>query len=232
MGRPAALLGLSAAVAAYYASVSHLPTASLWWEIAWLALVVIPAVFGLVGLALPLSHARVVPLFVAGGGVLALTVALNRAGFPAVANFGKLAAMTFLAWAFLWLFEELSWVVAVALLIPWVDAYSVWQGPTKEIVNHHASVFSAFSFTFPLPDGNTHLGLPDLYFFALFLAAASRFQLRVLPTWIALTASFGGTMALAVWTSADGLPALPLLALGFLVPNGDLIWRKLRVSHQ
>ncbi len=170
MGRTTTLLGLAAAVGLYYATVSHLPTPSLWWEIAWLALVVIPAVFGLVGLALPLASAGVVPLLAAGAGCAALTVGFGALDLHVLANFGKLATMTFLAWAFLWLFEELSWVVIVALLIPWVDAYSVWRGPTKAIVNHHAAVFSAFSFSFPLPDGNTHLGLPDLYFYALFLA--------------------------------------------------------------
>ena len=229
MGRATALLGLAAAVGVYYATVSHLHAASLWWEIAWLAFVVMPAVFALVGLALPLAGMPVVRLLAAAGGCLALTLLFGAVlGLHVLANFGKLATMTFLAWAFLWLFEELSWVVIVALLIPWVDAYSVWRGPTKAIVNHHAAVFSAFSFAFPLPDGNTHLGLPDLYFYALFLAAAARFGLRVLPTWILLTLSFGGTMALAIWWGASGLPALPLLSLGFLLPNADLLWGKLK----
>ena len=35
-------------------------------------------------------------------------------------------------------------------------------------------------------------------------------------------------MAIAIWWGVDGLPALPLLALGFLAPNADLIWRRLR----
>jgi hypothetical protein len=149
-------------------------------------------------------------------------------GLHQLANFGKLASMAFAAWTFLWFFEELSWVVLVAFVIPWVDAYSVWRGPTKAIVNHHASVFSVFSFTFPVPDGNTHLGLPDLFFFSLFLAAAARFGLRVLWTWAALSLSFGATMSLAIWWHLSGLPALPLLALGFVLPNADLLWRRLR----
>jgi len=43
-----------------------------------------------------------------------------------------------------------------------------------------------------------------------------------------MTLSFGATLALAVWLDLSGLPALPLLALGFLVANGDLIWARLR----
>jgi hypothetical protein len=228
VGRATALLSIATAVGVYYATVSHFHAASLWWEVAWLAVVVMPAVFALVGLSLPLSSARAELLLGAAVGSLALTLLLGVTGLHVLANFGKLATMTFVAWAFLWLFEELSWVVIVAVLIPWVDAYSVWRGPTKAIVNHHSDVFSSLSFIFPLPDGNTHLGLPDLYFYALFLGAAARFGLRVLPTWITLTASFGATFAIAEWTGADGLPALPLLSVGFLLPNADLLWNALR----
>lgn len=228
MGRAAALLGLSALVGAYYGTVTHLPSAGLWWEIAWLALVVIPAVCTLVLVVLPLSRLPVGRLALIALGFFGVTLLCGLSGLHLLANFGKLGAMTFAAWAFLWFFEELSWVVLVAFIIPWVDAYSVWRGPTKAIVNNHASVFSAFSFTFPVPDGTTHLGLPDLFFFALFLAAAVRFGLRVTPTWVALSLSFGTTMALAVWWDVSGLPALPLLAVAFLAPNVDLLWRRLR----
>src|SRR5206468_2895295 len=143
----------------------------------WLALVVIPAVCALVLLVLPVSQSRVSLLALTGLGFLTLALAFGLAGLDVLSNFGKLGAMTFLAWSFLWFFEELSWVVLVAFIIPWVDAYSVWRGPTKHIVNEHENVFSVFSFTFPVPDGTTHLGLPDLFFFALFLGATVRFRL-------------------------------------------------------
>ena len=73
------------------------------------------------------------------------------------------------------------------------------------------------------------LGLPDLLFFALFLGAAARWHLRTGWTWICLAAGVGGTMALATWWENGGLPALPLLSLGFLLPNADLLWREVRV---
>jgi hypothetical protein len=69
------------------------------------------------------------------------------------------------------------------------------------------------------------LGLPDLLFFALYLGAAARWNLRPGWTWICLVASVGGTMAIATVLDVGGLPALPLLSLGFLVPNADRIWR-------
>ena len=74
----------------------------------------------------------------------------------------------------------------------------------------------------------SHLGLPDILFFALFLGAAVRFGLRPGWTWVGMTLSFGVTVACAVWWNLDGLPALPALSLGFLVPNADLLWRALR----
>jgi hypothetical protein len=231
VGRAAALLALAAPVGAYYGVVSDLPKAGLWWEIGWLALVVIPAVCTFALLLLPLSRFPVPWVAAVGFGFLALALAFGLGGVHVLANFAKLGAMTFLGWAFLWFFEDLSWVVLVAFIVPLVDAYSVWRGPTKTIVNHHATVFSAFSFTFPVPGGTTRLGLPDLFFFALFLGAAARFGLRVRLTWLALSLSFGATMSLAIWQDVGGLPALPLLAVAFLAPNADLVWRRLRRSR-
>ena len=94
--------------------------------------------------------------------------------------------------------------------------------------NEH--VFSDFSVAFPIPGerSGANLGLPDLMFFALFLAATARFRLRQGWTWLLMVLSFGATLALAVLLSLSGLPALPLLALAFLLANGDLIWTQLR----
>ena len=61
-------------------------------------------------------------------------------------------------------------------------------------------------------------------FFALFLGAAARFGLRVIPTFIGLVAGLGLTIAATVAFDLSGLPALPGIALGFLAPNADLIW--------
>jgi hypothetical protein len=149
-------------------------------------------------------------------------------GLPAV--FVKLAAVTFVAWAFLRAFEELSWVVLVSLVVPWVDAYSVWRGPTKTITTHHTGLFQDIAIRFPTTGDKSFfdLGPPDVLFFALYLGAAARFRLRVGWTWIAMTLSFGATVALAVWLDLGGLPALPLLSIGFLAPNADLLWRRSR----
>jgi hypothetical protein len=219
---------LLAALLVYYEVAPDLWHASTWWDVAWLAVVLIPAVFGLVLLALPLHRAR--GLLPVGLAFVVLAVVLTIADADVFANFARLGATTLLGWWFLGYFEAVSWVVLVACVIPWVDAYSVWRGPTREIVNHHPHVFDVFSFAFPVPGEHfaSQLGVPDLLFFALFLAAAARFGLRVLATWVALVGLLGATIALVVWLDLSGLPALPALALGFLLPNADLLWRELR----
>jgi len=231
VGRAAALLAIAAALGAYYATSTVLWHATVAWDVAWLGLVLIPTVFLLVLLALPLWNAR--GLLPVGVAVALLAVVCDLARLDVVGDFAKLAAMTLLAWWFLTLFEDVSWAVIVALVIPWVDAYSVWRGPTRHIVEKRVEVFDALSFAFPTPGaGAALLGLPDLLFYALFLAASVRWRLRVRLTWICMTLSFGATMALAIWGDVDGLPALPLLSVGFLAPNADLLWRQVRALRR
>ncbi len=228
--RAAVFVALAAAIGVYYGTHQRWFGLPLWWDIAWLCFLLIPAVFGLVYLTLPLWRAPALRLLITAVGFGALAAGLQWAEAGPVATFAKLAAMTAIGWCFLRFFEELSWVVLVAVIVPWVDSYSVWRGPTKTIVTEKPEVFSALSFTFPVPgqDGGAKLGLPDLLFFALFLGASARFGLRPFWTWLCLTASLGGTMALATAFDVGGLPALPLLCLGFLVPNADLLWRAVR----
>jgi hypothetical protein len=219
---------LLAALVVYYEVAPDLWHAGTWWDIAWVDLVLIPAVFALVLLALPLRRSH--GLLPVGLAFAVLAAVLTIADADVFANFARLGATTFLGWWFLGYFEAVSWVVLVACIIPWVDAYSVWRGPTKEIVNNHPHVFDVFSFAFPIPGEHfaAQLGVPDLLFFSLFLGAASRFGLRVYWTWLGLVGLLGATIALVEWLQVSGLPALPALALGFLLPNADLLWRRLR----
>jgi hypothetical protein len=227
VGRAAALLGLAIAIAAWYAIAPHLDPLTLWQDVALLAFVIIPAVLFLVWLALPLWNAR--RLLLVGVACLVLAFVFGTLDLDVAANFAKLAGVTFLAWWFLGFFENVSWVVLVAVIIPWVDAYSVWRGPTKHITSEHEEVFSALSIGFVVPGGGAaRLGLPDVLFFALFLAAAVRFDLRPFWTWIGLVLGLSLTIVLATWWDVGGLPALPALSVGFLVPNADLLWARLR----
>ncbi len=226
--RAQGFVALAAAAVAYYFTVGSLPDLAVWWDVALLALVLIPGIFLFDWFLLPLARARgLLPLALALGVLAALA---SVGDLEVLANFAKLAAVTAFAFWFLDFFQELGWVVLVACLVPWVDAYSVWRGPTGDIVENHPQVFTNLSFAFPVPGehDSANLGLPDLLFFALFLGAAARFRLRVGWTWLAMAAGLGATIAIAVWTELSGLPALPALSLGFLVPNADLLRTRLR----
>ena len=222
-------MGLVAALLVVYDEVSaDLWQAGVWWDVAWIALVLVPLTFSLVLLALPLREARGLPA--TGAAFAILAGVLTAADFDVFANLARLAAATLIAWFFLSFFEALSWTVLIACIIPIVDSLSVWRGPTKQIVSHHEHVFDVLSFAFPVPGEHAaaNLGIPDLLFFALFLGAAARFGLRVLPTFVCLVAGIGLTIAATVAFDVSGLPALPGIALGYLVPNVDLIWPRLR----
>ena len=226
--RLAAFAGLATALALYFSLHERLPNLSLWWDVAVIGALVIPAVFATVWLLLPLRRSR--RLWIAAVVLALLAVAFEFLEWQAPASFAKLGSATFAGWILLEVFEEVSWVVTVALIIPWVDAYSVWRGPTNTIVEHHRGVFERLSFAFPAPgqESTANLGIPDILFFAVFLAAADRFGLRTRLTWLLMAASFGVTIALAVWLDLGGLPALPLLSLAFLRANADLLWRQMR----
>jgi hypothetical protein len=232
--RTGAFVAHAGAVAAYYAWSESLWDASLWWDVAFVSLVLIPAVFGLVYLALPLRRRRGVELLLGAAALVLVTWGLEVAGADAVANFTKLAAATMLGFWFVSVFDSALILALVALIIPWVDAYSVWRGPTQNITSEHPEVFTTVSFALPIPgEANAaRLGPPDLLFFALFLAAADRFGLRVSWTWLCMSLSLGVTLAIAVAADISGLPALPGIAIGFLLPNADLLWRQLNEARR
>ena len=225
--RVVAFVVLGAAVVTWDAVATHLGGVGLWPAVAVIAGGVLPATLGLILLALPLWPRRWI---VAAGIALGIAaVGTWEANAHLASNFAKLGAYTCAGWAFLWLFEELGWVVIVATIIPFVDAISVAAGPTKNIVTHHIEVYSAVAVSFLAPGGGAaELGPPDVLFFALFLAATVRWRLRPGWTWIAMTAMYSLTLVIANAAEVNGLPALPFLSAGFLLANGDLLWRRLR----
>lgn len=218
---------LAVAVVAWFAAAPHLPGISLWAAVVLVSFAVMPATLLLVPLALPLYARR---WLVAAAAVLALAaLGFSQAGWGLPANFAKLFAAVFAGWAFLALFEQLSWVVVVALVVPVVDVISVWRGPTHAITTHHFHVYLDVAIAFLVPGGRAaYLGPPDVLFYALFLAAAARFGLRVWWTWMATTFMYGITIVIANASHVGGLPALPFLSFGFLVANADMLWASLR----
>jgi hypothetical protein len=271
---------------------------------------------------LPLARWRQSRIALAGGVCVVVALVATWIGLDDVANLAKLGAATAVGFLFVSVFEQASWLLLVALVIPFADTWSVWQGPTRKIVTKAPAVFDVSSVALPLPGtrvvimewdevpgaqdyvvtagregraaqsfdldrersvgigisthraytfsvaaragsqrlgravlacrpacaklgvtaasgarlgvrartrlGYDRLGLTDVVFFALFLAGAMRFGLRVRWTWVGLVAGIAATGALGVVDpfGIGGVPALPLISLGFLLPNADLFWSR------
>jgi hypothetical protein len=227
--RIAAFVAVAAVVVAWFLVAPHVPYVGHRWNVALVSFVVLPGTLVLVLIALPLWSRRWI--WAATGVLALLALIFSLVGWGLPANFAKLAAAVCAGWAFLSLFEALSWVLLVALVIPFVDIVSVWRGPTHAITSRHFHVYLDVAIAFLVPAGSAaYLGPPDVLFYALFLAAAARWGLRVGWTWIATTGMYAVTIVVANWAGVGGLPALPFLSFGFLVANGDLIWRQRRSS--
>ena len=228
--RALALAGLLLVLGVYGAVAAELPGLPSRLDLTVIALLLLPAFFAVVWLALPLARARVSLLI--GSAVLAglVAIGLELVGFDSAANVSKFACFVLFG---LWLasfFEEAWWVGLVAALVPWVDIWSVAVGPTRYVVEERPGFFEEISVGFAIPGehGTVNLGPPDVIFFTLFLASARLFRLRVGWTWIAMTGFLAVTLVLVWEWDVAGLPALPAVCFGFLVPNADLLWRDFR----
>ena len=229
--RLAAFALVGAAVGAWYVVAPGLAYQGHRASVAIVAAAVVPVTLSLLYLALPLWPWRWNLVVMVVLALVALGCAF--AGWGLAGNFAKLWAAVFAGWAFLRLFEQLSWVVLVAVLIPIVDALSVWRGPTHVITSQHFEVYTSVAVAFVVPGGGAaYLGPPDILFYALFLAAAARWGLRVGWTWVAVTGIYSLTVVLANVLDVSGLPALPFLSFAFLAANGDLLWRRLRPARR
>ena len=181
----------------------------------------------------PACQGRAPYLIVAAAvaGVAALGFTTLEVG--SAANVAKLACYALVGFWFLTLFEELWWVTLIAVVVPWADIWSVAAGPTRYVVEEQPGIFERLAVAFPSPGetATVNIGPPDILFFALLLGAADRFRLRVAWTWVAMTALLSVTLALVwTWDDAPGLPALPAICLGFLLPNADFLWRDARAA--
>jgi hypothetical protein len=224
-------IALGATVLTWFIIARHVGAVGLWPTVIIVSAGALPGTLLLVFIALPLSRLH--------WGVLALAALLlaltalgcSEAGWMLAANFAKLWAAVFAGWAFLYLFYDVSLVVLVAVIIPVVDAVSVFTpgAPTHEIVKNHISIYNNVAVAFVGPHGAAaQLGPPDVVFYALFLGAAERFNLRPGWTWIATTGLYAASFPIAIATNANGLPALPFLSVGFLAANADLLWKGIR----
>ena len=158
--RVTAFVAVGATVCAWFLVAPHLGRVGLWSAIVLVSVVIIPGTLLLVLIALPLWDTRWLFPAVAVLAIVALLCTIADLGLAA--NFAKMWAAVFAGWAFLRLFEKLSWVVLVAFVIPLVDIISVYKGPTHTITQHHFHVYTAVAIAFLVPGGGAaYLGLAE-----------------------------------------------------------------------
>ncbi len=221
-----------AALGAVNLAAPHVPDPGRPVQIAAIAIIAFPLAALVVAAFASTTWSAPQLLAVAAAAALT-TAALIGAGLSGTpATLAKLVAAACIGIALAGLLQTPGEMVAIAVLVAAVDAYSVAAGPTHAIVLHHQQVLGAFTLAFHPPGSYSvaQIGASDFIFFALFTAAASRMALRVVPTWIAMTASLGVTMTLS-YVLNTALPALPLLSLAFIGTNADLLLARARGRH-
>jgi hypothetical protein len=142
----------------------------------------------------------------------------------------SMAKIVFASSAGLWIalmLTSISQVLLISILIIVVDIWSVFLGPTKKMVESGGPWIDYLTINLPVfgADAASRLGASDIIFFALFIGCTLIWRLRRVITALAMTLSFIATMIVGV-TLDIGVPALPLLAIFFLLANGDLLYTR------
>jgi hypothetical protein len=228
-GAPALLATALAALAAVELVAPALPSAPIGVRLAWLGLVSFPlAALGAYATTRLTSRVAALALVAAGG--VGAAVLLTAVGLePTGATLAKLVGAAALGAILGRLIQAPVDVVAIGALAAAVDAYSVFAGPTGEIVDEHPGVLNAFTLAFhPVgSDGVVQLGASDIVFMALFGVAGRLLGLRERAGWIAMALSIGASTVLS-YAFDRAVPALPLLAAAFVAVNADLLVGRIR----
>ena len=139
--RVAAFVAAAACVVTWFIVAPHLPRIGLWPAIVLVSGAIIPGTLLLAWIALPLWNRRWLFAAVIACALLALLFTVVGWGLPA--NFAKLAAAVFAGWAFLVLFERVSWVV-VAYLVAGTIAAPVY-GQLRDVYGGRRMMFLALA---------------------------------------------------------------------------------------
>jgi hypothetical protein len=180
---------------------------------------------------LPAYETLIGPLLIVLGAGL-LVAALNAAGVGAAANVPEalLAGAIGLLFA-RWLATQVI-AIAVPIFVAAIDVWSVASGPTARLVEHGTDSADPLSFDLPAwghAGSAGHLGFSDALFASMFAAWAWHYGFRRTATVAGLALGLLGSLALGVLLDRV-IPALPLLAAGYLLPNLDRIPELLRAE--
>jgi hypothetical protein len=221
---PAALLGAAAAALTYFLVAGSLPGLG-----AGDAAVVVSGIAGILAvaavvLAVAAEQRHPLPLVLLLAGTVLLVAGMDAAGARAsVTTFEAIAAATLGT-----LLGRLLAAPAVALAVPVfvavVDAWSVASGPSSRLLEGDPRGAAELTLDLPAwgaaPGAASRLGLTDAVFLAMFSVWVRRFGLRRRATATGMVAGLIATVVLSVATDR-AIPALPLMAVGYWLPNLD-----------
>jgi hypothetical protein len=231
-GRGLVAVGVPLVALAYFLAAPALPALSPGDETVFVAGSVGLLLIAATTLALLPARGTVIgPLLIALGASL-LAGALNAAGIGAGANVAEamLAAAVGLLFAH-WLSSP-AVAIAVPAFVGAIDVWSVASGPTSRLLESGAESSDALSFDMPAwgdMGSAGHLGVSDAVFLSMFAAWAMHYGFRRTTTIAGLVLGLIASLVLSVVLDR-AIPALPLIAVGYLLPNLDRVGRLLRSS--
>ena len=162
-------------------------------------------------------------LIVLGTGLLA--GALNAAHVGAGANVAEIMLAAAVGLLFARFLRVGSIALAVPLFVAVIDVWSVASGPTSRLLAAGTPPDDPLSFDIPAWGGGAsagHLGVSDAIFVAMFAAWAWHFGFRRAATAAGIVLGLLASLVLSV-VFDRAIPAIPLLAIGYLLPNLDRI---------
>lgn len=221
---PAPLLGATLVALAYFLLAGELPSLGSGDTAVLVAGLVGVGLIAAIVLTLTRAGDELFPLALLFAGSFMLVAGMDAAGAGAsVSAFEAIAAATFGV-----LLGRALATPAVALAIPVfvavVDAWSVARGPSARLSETGTRGAAELSFDLPswgdAPGAASRLGIVDAIFLAMFSVWARRFGLRPRATAIGMVAGLFAAVVLSV-TLERAVPALPLMAVGYWLPNLD-----------
>jgi hypothetical protein len=141
-----------------------------------------------------------------------------------VANLSRILAAACLGIALARYITSVGVVLIIVLAAVASDLFSVFAGPTRVLVQEDSPVLDGLLLVFPTFGSvlGFGLGVSDFIFLALFAAASRFLDLRYAATLLGVC--FAAFLAVTAGLLLQRpLPALPFIALAFVIVNADLI---------
>lgn len=183
-----------------------------------------------------LGGPRIVAAVVAA---LACVIVLNYLEVPVASDVAKVALGLSAGAGLLLPIDRPWWLLPISVFVPLADAWSVFssRGVTHAVVHKAADNPEWISWpTIATPIAGFdyldfgRIGIVDVLFLTLYLAAAIRWELGARRLLVALPLAFVATNVLAYERSGAAVPALPILCVAFLACTGMALWRDLRLE--